>query len=44
MLGNATQPVGQRLASLDVLRGFDLFLLVFYSLYWSRWERVWIAL
>lgn len=29
MLGNATQPVGQRLASLDILRGFDLFLLVF---------------
>ena len=29
MLGNATQPVGRRLASLDILRGFDLFLLVF---------------
>jgi len=41
MLGNATQPVGQRLASLDILRGFCW---CFYSLYWSRWERVWIAL
>lgn len=26
-----------RLASLDILRGFDLFLLVFFNLYLQRW-------
>lgn len=27
-----------RLASLDILRGFDLFLLVFFNLYSERWH------